>query len=528
MNAPIVSTQAGPVRGRFHDGIENFVEVPYAAAPVGPLRFKPPQPLYPWAEVRPADRWRYRTPQLPARSQLRTPKKYVAMLGEPYAPGMAEDSLTLNIWTPSSTDGARRPVLFFIHGGLYALGQAGQPAYDGESLARRHDVVFVSVTHRVNAFGFLYLDPIAGADYRGSGNAGLLDLVAALEWVRDNIAVFGGDPGSVTIAGESGGAAQVSLLMIMEQAKGLFHRAVCESGFAFSVKAPETAERYAARLIAELGGSDVSAAVSASMQGILAAQERIAAKDRDYSPMYIGPVLDGVVFSQPPGQVWDSGHGSAVPLLAGWTLDEVATFSRQDISASIPVPGMFRSEHPKELEGGLDVSADGGLGAVSSWAGGDAAGVIAARRALFPAESDTVLARRLVSDIQFRRPAERAAVARDAAGSATYLYRFEWASPVMYPLGAPHCAGIAPFFANEQLVAFTRDNSEARALAETMSSALAAFMRTGDPSTGGLKWAPYQADNRAVMIFDRESRVVLDPERTVRLALDELSPRWVV
>jgi para-nitrobenzyl esterase len=524
MSAPIVSTQAGPVRGRCRDGIENFVEVPYAAAPVGPLRFKPPQPLPPWAGVRPADCWRYRTPQLSARSQLRTPKKYVAMLGQPYAAAMAEDSLTLNVWTPSSGDGGRRPVLVFIHGGAYALGQAGLPAQDGESLARRHDVVFVSVTHRLNAFGFLYLDSIGGADYRGSGNAGLLDLVAALEWVRDNIAAFGGDPGNVTIAGQSGGAFQVSLLMVMKQAKGLFHRAVCESGFAFSVKAPETAERYAARLIAELGG-DVSDAVSASMQDLLDTQERIAVKDRDHSPMYIGPVLDGVVFSRAPEQVWASGHGSAVPLLTGWTLDEVATFSRQDIDADIPVRGMFRSQQPKELEGGVDVSADGGLGAVSSWAGGDASGAIAAWRALFPGESDTVLARRLVSDVQFRYPAERAALARDAVGSATYLYRFEWASPVMSPLGALHAADIALFLGNEQLVTFTRDNNEARALAETMSSALAAFMRTGDPSTDSLTWPRYQADNRAVMILDRGSRVLLDPEREVRLAFEKLSPR---
>jgi carboxylesterase type B len=232
-----------------------------------------------------------------------------------------------------------------------------------------------------------------------------------------------------------------------------------------------------------------------------------------------------VVFAQSPGQAWDGGHGSAVPLLAGWTLDEVATFSRQDIDADIPVRGMFRPEQPKELEGGVDVSADGGLGAVSSWAGGDASGAIAAWRALFPGESDTVLARRLVSDAQFRYPAERAALARDAAGSATYLYRFEWASPVMSPLGAPHAADIAPFLANEQLVTFTRDNNEARALAETMSSALAAFMRTGAPSTDSLTWPRYQADNRAVMILGRESRVLLDPERTVRLAYEKLSPR---
>jgi para-nitrobenzyl esterase len=527
MNAPIVTTKAGPVRGCASSGVENFIEVPYAAPPVGPLRFRPPQPVSPWPEVRPADRWRYRTPQLPDRGHLLAPKKYMALLGVPYAPDMAEDSLTLNIWTPSSTDGGRRPVLFFIHGGGYVFGQAGQPAFDGESLARRHDVVFVSVTHRLNAFGFLYLDSIAGPGYQGSGNAGLLDLVAALEWVRDNAAAFGGDPGNVTIAGESGGAAQVSLLMVMERARGLFHRAVCESGFAFSLKSPEEAELYATGLIAELGGGDVSTATAASVPELLAAQVRLAAKQGGDTLRAIGPVLDGNVFTETPEQVWDRGHGSSVPLLAGWTLDEVTLLSGQDIDASIPVPDMFREAPPDGQRAAFDPSA-GGLAAISSWAGGDAAAVIAAHRALFPGESDAVLVRRVLSDIIFRRPQERVALARDAARSDTYLYRFQWASPVMHPLGAPHCAAIAPFFDNEQLVAFTRDNPDAHALAETMSSALSAFMRTGNPATSGRPWPRYQADTRAVMIFDQQSDVLLDPERSVRLALDELNPRSIL
>jgi len=527
-SAPIVSTTSGPVRGKASGGLETFIEVPYGEPPTGRLRFKPPQPLSPWTDVRPADRWRYRTPQLPDSGHLRAPKKYVAMLGEPYATEIAEDSLTLNVWTPSSTDGARRPVLFFIHGGGYVFGQAGQPAFDGESLARRHDVVFISVTHRLNAFGFLYLDRIGGAEYRGSGNAGLLDLVAALEWVRDNAAAFGGDPGNVTIAGESGGGAQVSLLMVMERARGLFHRAVCESGFARSIKSPEDAERYAAALIAELGGGEIGTVTSAPMQDILAAQERIGAKmAAGESLLSLGPVLDGVVFSEAPWQAWDRGHGSRVPLLAGWTLDEVALFSGQDIDADVPVPAVFKARQREELRAGFDPTS-GGLGALSPWVEGDPGAVIAARRALFPEEPDAVLARRLLSDILFRRPAEQVALARSAAGSSTYLYRFEWASPVMYPLGAPHCAGIAPFFANEQLVAFTRDSKEAQALAQTMSSALVAFMRTGDPSTAALPWAEYRADNRTVMIFDRESSTRLDPERGVRLALDEAKARSIL
>ena len=247
-SGPVVETAAGRVQGTTHDGVDAFIEIPYAAAPVGPLRFKPPVPAPAWTDVRACDRWHYRTPQRTDLGHLRAPKKYTAMLGEPYAAATREDSLTVNVWAPAGPAARPRPVLFFMHGGGYTFGQAGQPAFDGEAFARRHDAVFVSVTHRLNVFGFLYLDELAGADYAGSGNAGLLDLVAALEWVRDNIARFGGDPGNVTISGESGGAGKVSLLMAMDRARGLFHRAMCQSGFSTRLSDPAAASAYTGRI----------------------------------------------------------------------------------------------------------------------------------------------------------------------------------------------------------------------------------------------------------------------------------------
>ena len=523
---PIAETRGGRVRGRSAPGIEFFAEVPYAAPPVGELRFKPPRPVVPWDGIRAADTWRYRAPQLPDAGHLRAPKKFAAMLGEPYTPSLSEDCLTLNVWTPSSTDGRGRPVLFFIHGGGYVFGQAGQPAFDGEAFARAHDAVFVSVTHRLNAFGFLYLEQIAGAEYAGSGNSGMLDLVAALGWVRDNIAAFGGDPGNVTIAGESGGAAQVSLLMVMDAARGLFHRAVCESGFALSAGSAETASAYALALIRDLGGTDATALFDATTEELLAAQSRV--NPGLGSPLAIGPVVDGVAFTDQPRAAWAAGHGSSVPLLAGWTLDEVALFSSEDIAADLPIPELFQAEHPDDIPAGFELGA-GGLADVEAWLGPDASEVIDVRRSLFPDEPDTIAARRLLSDIWFRRPLEQVALLRVKAGGPTYLYRFEWASPVLRPLGAPHCAGIALFFGNDRLVAFSRDNEAAHELAGVMSAALASFMRHGDPAGAGqITWPAYDEPARQVMIFDDPVHIARDPEAPLRVALDALNPRDIM
>lgn len=519
---PLVETTAGVVSGIALDRVELFVEIPYAAPPVGAARFKPPQPLASWDGIRPSDTWRYRTPQNPDAGHLRTPKKFFAMLGERYAPELSEDSLTLNVWTPSSADDVRRPVLFFIHGGGYVFGHAGAPSFDGERFAREHDMVFVSVTHRLNAFGFLYLDGIGGPEYKGSGNAGMLDLVAALEWVRDNIARFGGDPGNVTISGESGGGAKVSTLLVMDAARGLFHRALCESGTALSAITPDNSEAYARELIRQLGGTDVSALVDASMQDLLDAQARIDREDP--SPLRLGPVIDGIVLTDTPLAIWQSGGGARVPLMTGWTHDEIALFSHNDIVAELEVPESFHAKHPEDIPAGFSLGTEG-LAAISAWVGKPSDAVIAARRELAPDESDDVLARRIMSDVMFRRPAERLAELRAASGFSTWLYRFDWESPVLTPLGAPHCAGIALFFENTELVAFSRGSEVAGRLAALMAGALASFARHGDPGVESVvAWPAWDAQRRSVMIFDETSRVQDDPDSRVRTELDKLNP----
>jgi para-nitrobenzyl esterase len=251
MNA-IVETAAGKLRGGTEGGgIHAFKGIPYGASTGGANRFRPPQPVEPWAGVRDAPDYRGHAPQLPGRPERRPELR--TMLGPADATPETEDCLTLNVWTPG-LDGAKRPVMVWLHGGAFAYGSGNRAVTDGGNLARRGDVIVVSVNHRLNIFGFLHLADIAGEPgYAHAANAGMLDIVAALEWVRDNIAGFGGDPGNVTIFGESGGGGKVSVLLAMPAAAGLFHRAIIQSGAAIRVSTRERANALAAAVLKELG-----------------------------------------------------------------------------------------------------------------------------------------------------------------------------------------------------------------------------------------------------------------------------------
>src|ERR1700738_4222466 len=250
-SSPVVEIASGKLRGANAAGVCAFKGVPYGASSGGHNRFMAPQPPQAWVGVRDAFAYVGHALQSPSRPKRRPELETVLDPADTTPEG--EDCLTLNVWTPGLDDGAKRPVMVWLHGGAFAYGSGNRTVTDGANLARRGDVVVVSVNHRLNIFGFLHLDDIGGAGWMHSGNAGMLDLIAALRWVHDNIAVFGGDPSNVTAFGESGGGGKVSALLAMPAAKGLFHRAIIQSGAAIRVSTRERANALAAQALRELG-----------------------------------------------------------------------------------------------------------------------------------------------------------------------------------------------------------------------------------------------------------------------------------
>jgi para-nitrobenzyl esterase len=522
---PVARTTAGLVQGLRLPGFEQFIEIPYGASPTGDRRFRPPAPAQTWDGVRDATAWTNRAPQNPDLAYGNAPQVFYAIQGDFYAKGMDEDSLTVNVWTPSTTDGRQRPVVFWIHGGGYTVGHAASESYDGARFAREHDIVFVSVTHRLNVFGFLALETITGPGYEGSGNAGMLDIVLALQWVRDNIAAFGGDPGNVTIVGESGGGAKVSILMVADIAPGLFHRAVCESGISLRANTMEQAQEYARAILAEFGG-DLPRLLGAPVPELLAAADAVARSGAALAGP--GPVIDGAFLTDSPLAIWRNGGGSPAPLLAGWTRDEVTAFATADLDLGLTAPEAFRHDFGAGMPHLVDRAA--GLAALDRFLPGkDPAQLVAAARELRPDADDGELAVTLSGALLFQWPALRLAEIRAGSGKATYLYEFDWVSPHLTALGAPHSSDIGLFFGNVDLLYSTRGFASATAASAAMSRALAAFARTGDPNTGRhAEWAPYSPGDRAVMIFDGVSRVETDPAAVLRRALEAADPATVL
>jgi para-nitrobenzyl esterase len=404
------------------------------------------------------------------------------------------------VWTASLNPAAKRPVMVWFHGGGFAVGSGGSVRYDGSNLARRHDVVVVTVNHRLNAFGFLDLSGIGGGRFADSGNVGMLDIAASLEWVRDNIANFGGDPGNVTVFGESGGGGKVSTLMGMPAAKGLFHRAIAQSGVALRGLTAEASAATARTLLGQLGigAGDLDRIQTIPFERIL------AALDAARPPLGLGPVVDGRALPRHPFDPDAPEISADVPLLIGSNLTERTFFPDTPLDAID------------------DAALLGHVKRYTALADADASRLIATYRKNRAGADNTFIYQLIAADWWMTANVTIQAERKAKLGRApAYVYHFEKRTPVRDgKLKVPHTLEIAYAFDNIDLsTAVTGTGTDKQALADKMSAMWTAFARTGNPSIPGLRWEPYSAERRAVMILDDDSRIELDPNREERLAI---------
>jgi para-nitrobenzyl esterase len=448
----------------------------------------------PWSGVRDATRYGHQAPQNMHFTDVLAPQ------ADP-SEGFDEDCLVLNVWTPGLNDGRKRPVMFWIHGGGFAQESGSWPWLDGAALARRGDVVVVTINHRLNIFGYLHLADIGGEKYAASGNAGMLDLVAGLQWVRDNIAQFGGDPANVMIFGESGGGAKVCTLLAMPSAKGLFHRAAIQSGSWLRCTPRDEAAATAKAVLAELGlsASNIDAIQNVPVQKLLSLKAGAMVPlppRRGALRMGFSPVVDGRILPTHPFDPGATPLAADIPLLVGCTRQEATLFYLRDESVfTLDEPGM-RARVSEILEEPF------------------ASRAIETYRKADPGASPTDLFLLIASDRLVRRDTIRLSERKFAQGGApVYAYLFTWNSPALGGrLRAPHTVEIPFVFDNTEIPAVMTKSPTAKALAVQTSSAWIAFARTGNPNHSGLPhWPAYTVADRATMTFDTTCRVVNDP-----------------
>ncbi len=488
--SPIVEISSGRVQGSVEAGVNVFKGIPYGAPTGGANRFKAPQPVVPWTGVR--DTLTYGP---------------TAAQGTAKTPSGAEDCLVLNVWSRGAAGGGRRPVMVWLHGGGFATLSGSSAMYDGGNLCLRGDVVVVTLNHRLNVFGYLHLSDVAGDEWGAAGNAGMLDIIQALQWVRSNIERFGGDPNNVTIFGESGGGRKVSTLLAMPDAKGLFHRAIIQSGPGLHLQPRDKSTEITVALFKELGLTvgDVHRLQAVPMAGLIAAQAAVDGRlDED--------ARDKGVFEQ-RGFVPTVG----VPSLPAYAFDPVAT----EISADVPVLigtnrhelAYFLRSDPKIMERTL--TEDELRARVLTMAGNATDRVMQVYKSAHPTAPPAVRWILMRSDRTYRLDSITLAQRKAAANRApAYMYLFAWETPAQGGrLLAHHALEITFAFDNTTKVpAMSGGGPQPAALAAKMSEAWIAFARSGKPGTPNLPaWPAYDARTRATMVFDNSCTVVNDP-----------------
>ena len=501
-------TTYGKIRGVDNNGIKVFKGIPYGASTSGANRFMAPVEPAKWTGVRDALEYGRSAPQSDPAAPPRPPGA-LSISGEKL-PAEGEDCLVLNVWTPvvgSAGNGRKRPVMFWCHGGGFATGSGSSPDNDGSNLARRGDVVVVTINHRLNVLGFGNLSEFS-KDFAASGDAGMMDIVQALQWVRANIGEFGGDPNTVMIFGQSGGGRKVETLLAMPSAKGLFHRAIIESGAAITVVDRDLAIRNSERLLAKLGIEKTNVhelqklPVGQIMSAYFAVMKDSAGVDQSLAGF--SPTVDGHILPQHPFHPKASPVSADVPVMIGCTRTEMTLFSLNDPSAF--------SQNEEQMRG-----------RVKDLLGTQAPGIIDLYQKLNPGASPSDVYFLIASDYRYGAPTMKIAERRAALGKApVYLYYFTWESPVQGGrLKSPHTMEIPFAFDNVKISArLTGGGPESMALADKVSSAWIAFAHTGDPNTPKLPhWPAFNAKDRATLVIDNVSKVVNDPLREQRIAM---------
>jgi para-nitrobenzyl esterase len=498
----IVNTKSGKVEGYELDGLYVFKGIPYAEPPLGELRWMPPRPVKKWDGVRAAKEYDKISPQN----------------GMPIAaPGMfdfasqpqGEDCLFLNIWTPGLDD-AKRPVMFWIHGGAFIIGSGTEPFLDTGVLPKRGDVVLVSINYRLGALGFMNLKEITGGKIPATGNEGLLDQIAALEWVHDNIAAFGGNPDNITVFGFSAGGMSIGTLLSMRGARGKFHKAINRSGAANVVGPLDSSVKITGQYLALLNVNprDTDALYKLTVKQLLGAQEQLQLKLREaeYRATPFQPIVDGDVIPEYPIETIRKGSAKNIPIIAGNTLDELKSMNAMD-------PRMQNMDEARMLIKLNDIlPANMVPGIINTYRD-------ALKKRGSKADPMDIVGT-VTADIMFRMSTISLVEAQRDLGMPAYNYLFTYKCPAMGGiLGAMH--GLDnPFLFGALDAQFTGDDEAAQQLALKIQDSCLAFARTGDPSCAAIgKW-PVYGKERMTMILDKNTRVEAAPYEDERHAWD--------
>jgi len=491
----MVKTIAGQVAGfQADNGLDVFLGIPYAKPPVGQRRFAPPQPVAKWSYVRPAFRFGPTCPQGPDKIEP------ASLLYQD------EDCLSLNIWTPG-TDTKKRPVLVFIHGGGFVAGGTGDPLYNGAHLAKRGDIVVVTLNYRLSALGFLALDNF-GPEFAGSGNLALQDQIAGLTWIKNNIARFGGDPRNITIMGESAGSASVMFLMISPKAKGLFKKAIAESGAINLSRTKEQAIRYTQRFMNLAGVKDVDGLRALPAFKIVELEKKFLTEAGFEADLVFSPVLDGVIIPVNPVKAFQDGTAKGIPLLNGTNQDEYRYWQLYFPLLKYIPSRMLLAYIPtirEKLGAKFDAALDYYYHALPH-----------------PGLSGVTFA--LANDMMFRIPHLQISDLQSQY-APVWLYRFDWKSQVSKDLGACHVIELSFIFRTfdaPRRFQIVGANPPMK-LSDAMMDTWLAFIRTGNPNHSGLpEWPIYNTEHRATMLFNEKSVVVDDPDKASRLLYQRL------